>query len=155
MKKHDLTSSSIWIVVSALFCWESLGLGLGTLTEPGPGLFPFLMSLFLIFFSAGLFAASLRKKGGVNFIEVRKFWPDRDGFRRIGLTVLFLASYVVALNYLGFIMTTFLFIFLLLRFIEPQKWPIVILGSLLTAGGSYAIFEIWLRANLPVGLLGF
>jgi putative tricarboxylic transport membrane protein len=155
LKEHDVISSLIWIVVSALFCWEAVNLGLGELTEPGAGLFPFLISLFLILFAIGLFAASLRKGGRFSFIEIRKSWPDRSGSRRIGLTVLFLASYVVALNDLGFVLTTFLFIFLLLRFIEPQKWPTVILGSLLTAGGSYAIFEIWLRANLPVGLLGF
>jgi putative tricarboxylic transport membrane protein len=155
LKEHDVISSLIWIAVSALFCWEAVDLGLGNLMEPGAGLFPFLISLFLILLAIGLFAASLRKGGRFSFIEIRKSWPDRNGFRRIGLTVLFLASYVLALNYLGFLLTTFLFIFLLLRFIEPQKWPTVILGSLLTAGGSYAIFEIWLRANLPVGLLGF
>lgn len=155
LKEHDVISSLIWIVVSALFCRESLDLGLGDFTEPGAGFFPFLTSLILIFLSAGLFAVSLRKRWGFNFLEVRKHWSDRDGFRRISLTVLFLGSYVVALNYLGFALTTFLFIFLLLRFIEPQKWPTVVLGSLLTAAGSYAIFEIWLRANLPVGFLGF
>ena len=155
MKEHDVISSLIWIMVSALFCWGAVDLGLGDLTEPGAGLFPFMISLLLIVFAIGLFAASLRKRGRFSFVEIRKLWPDRDGFRRIGLTVLFLASYVVALNYLGFLLVTFLFIFVLMRFIEPQKWPTVILGSLLTAGVSYAIFEIWLRANLPVGLLGF
>jgi putative tricarboxylic transport membrane protein len=155
LKEHDVISSLIWIVVSALFCRESFDLGLGSLTEPGAGLFPFLISVCLIFFSAILFAASLRKRGGFSFIEIRKSWPDWEGFRRIGLTVLFLVSYVIALNYLGFALTTFLFIFLLLRFIEPQKWPRVVLGSLLIAAGSYAIFEIWLRTNLPAGFLGF
>jgi putative tricarboxylic transport membrane protein len=155
LREHDIISSLIWIAVSGLFCWGAVDLGLGDLTEPGAGLFPFLISLLLILFSAGLFAVSLRKAGKFNLIEARKFWPDRHGFRRIGLTVLFLACYVLALNYLGFLLTTFLFIFVLMRFIEPQKWPTVILGSLLTAGGAYAIFEIWLRSNLPVGLLGF
>lgn len=155
LKEHDVISSLIWIVVSALFCWESFDLGLGSLTEPGAGLFPFLISICFILFSAILFAASLRKRGGFSFIGIRKPWPDREGFRRIGLTVLFLASYVVALNDLGFVLTTFVFIFLLLRFIEPQKWPSVVLGSLLISAGSYAIFEIWLRTNLPVGFLGF
>lgn len=155
MKEHDVISSLIWIAVSALFCWESLNLGLGQLTEPGAGFFPFLMSIILIFLSAGLFACALRKREGFNFFEVRKHWPDRNGFRRISLTVLFMGSYVAALNYLGFALMTFLFIFLLLRFIEPQKWPTVVLGSILTTAGSYAIFQIWLRAHLPVGFLGF
>ncbi len=155
MKEHDVISSVIWIIVSALFCWESLDLGLGNLTEPGAGFFPFLMALIFLFLSAGLFVVSLRKGGGFNFLEARKHWSDGNGFRRISLTVLFLGSYVVALNYLGFALTTFLFIFLLLRFVEPQKWLTVFLGSFLTTAGSYAIFQIWLRAHLPVGFFGF
>lgn len=113
------------------------------------------MSLILIVLSAGLFLTSLRKRTGFNFVEIRKDWSDREALRRISLTILFLAGYVFALNYLGFALTTFLFIFLLLRFIVPQKWPTVILASFLVATGSYAIFEMWLRAHLPVGFLGF
>ena len=106
MRELDLVSSLIWVVVSALFCREAVALGLGELTEPGAGLFPFLMSSILLALSAGLFAVSLRRQGRFSLAEFRKTWPERSGLQRIWLTVLFLVGYIFSLNYLGFVLTT-------------------------------------------------
>ncbi len=154
MKKYDLTSSLVWIIVSALFLGGGVELGLGSFTEPGPGFFPFLMSLCLILLSAVLFVATAMKKVEEN-IPAGLRWPEMGGTRRILLTILLLTCYVLALGYLGFPLTTFLFIFFLLRFIEPQRWLTVFLGAGLTTGLSYAVFELWLKAGLPPGFWEF
>lgn len=154
MKKYDLSSSLVWIIVSALFLWGAIQLGLGSFTDPGPGFFPFLMSLSLFFLAAVLFVATATKKVEEN-IPAGLRWPEMGGTRRILLTIALLACYVLALGYLGFALTTFLFIFFLLRFIEPQTWLTVFLGAGLTTGLSYAVFEIWLKAGLPSGFWEF
>jgi hypothetical protein len=154
LKKYDLSSSLVWMIVSALFLRGAIELGLGGLTDPGPGFFPFLMSLSLISFSAVLFVATAMKKGEEN-IPAGLRWPEMGGTKRILLTIVLLAGYVLALGYLGFALTTFLFIFFLLRFIEPQTWLTVFLGTGLTTGLCYLIFEHWLKGSLPTGFLGF
>lgn len=155
MKKYDLSSSLVWMIVSALFLQGAIQLGLGGLMEPGPGFFPFIMSLSLISLSAILFVAAARKKVEEKLPAGLRFWPEMDGTKRILLTIAFLILYVLALGYLGFALTTFLFIFFLLRFIEPQAWLTVLLGAGLTTGLSYIVFEVWLKGSLPTGFLGF
>ena len=69
------------------------------------------------------------------------------------LTVIALLAYAVGMEYLGFLVSTIFFIGFLLRAIEPRRWSIVILASLLTAVLSYCIFELWLQSQLPKGPL--
>jgi hypothetical protein len=61
MKKYDLISSLAWIFVGLIFCKGAISFGLGDLGEPGPGFFPFWMSVSLITFSSVQFFSSLRK----------------------------------------------------------------------------------------------
>ena len=72
--------------------------------------------------------------------------------KKIVLTVIALLAYATTMDYLGFLVSTFFFSFFLLRMIEPQRWGVVILESLLASGVSYLIFEIWLQAQLPRGI---
>lgn len=145
----------MWLAVGVLFCIGSIGLGLGSPTEPGPGFFPFSMSVCLISFSSFHIVSSLKKSGQFNFTGSRRFWPESDGIKRILFTTIFLFMFVIALNYLGFVFTTILFMVFILKFIDPQKWFTIIVITSLATGLSYAIFQLWLKANLPTGILGF
>ena len=69
------------------------------------------------------------------------------------LTVLALLAYAVTMNYLGFLPSTFLFLVFLLRVIEPQRWPVALLGSLGASVAFYCVFELGLQSQLPKGLL--
>lgn len=156
MRKYaDLITSLAWMVVAGLFCLGGIELGLGSYDEPGPGFFPFLMSIFLFSFSLILFISSLKKVKQLDRIVSSRFWPESDGIKRILFALGSIFMYVFMLNYLGFPLTTFFFMFFLLKFFHTYKWITVFLGAGLTAGLSYAIFELWLKAHLPVGPLGF
>lgn len=146
------------MVVGLVFCVGSVGFGVGEMDEPGPAFFPFLMSICLISFSLIHFTSSLRKgiKGRqFSFVESERFWPESYGVKRIVLIIILLVMFVIAMNYLGFVIASFLFIFLLLRLIEPKNWLTVFIISGLSTGLSYAIFQLWLKADLPIGFLGF
>jgi len=67
------------------------------------------------------------------------------------LTFIALLAYAVGMEYLGFLISTFLFIAFLLKFIEPQRWTVVLFGSILASGVSYCIFELILQVQLPKG----
>ena len=155
MKKYEVISSLVWTSVGISFCIGSITMGLGSLTEPGPGFFPFVMSACLIFFSLIHFISWSRKGGQFNSTVSKRFWPETAGIKRIVLVNVFLLLFVFALNYLGFLLSTLLFMFCLLRFIEPQKWVTVFLTTGLFTSLSYIIFQVWLRSNLPRGFLGF
>jgi putative tricarboxylic transport membrane protein len=155
MKKYELMSSLVWMAVGVLFLIGSIGLGLGSLTEPGPGFFPFVMAACLISFSSIHFISSLIKGGQFNLSAGERFWPQSYGIKKILYTILLVLGFVLLLNYLGFVLNSLLFMFIILRFIERQKWLTVFLMVSLTTVLSYLIFQLWLRSNLPVGFLGF
>lgn len=75
--------------------------------------------------------------------------------KKIVYTIISLFMFIIALNYLGFVLTTFFFLLFLLTFIAPQKPLKVFLIGSLSAGLSYLIFQLLLRADLPTGVLGF
>ncbi len=128
----------------------SIRLGLGTFHKPGSGFMPFLTGVLLGLL--GLLLAFLdtrkrpEKKGGEK-VSLRQFW----GKGVYSLAVSFL--YAFFLDPLGFIAATFLLIFSLLKIMGTRKWSTAILISFLTAGLSYLIFDVWLRIELPIGIL--
>ena len=155
MKKYELIGCVAWVVVGLIFCKGAIGFGLGTLNEPGPGFFPFWMSVSLISFSVIHFLSSLKKEGTPYLPAGPTFWPEAAYMVRIIVIICLLFMFVIALNHLGFVVTTLLFMFLLLKFIEPRKTRTVLLIACLTTVFAYGIFELWLNTNLPRGFLGF
>jgi len=61
-------------------------------------------------------------------------------------------AYSIGMDYLGFLVSTTFFIAFLLGVVEPQKWYVVVLASLLSSGVSYTLFEILLQSPLPKGI---
>ena len=65
-------------------------------------------------------------------------------------------AYALVLDILGFLISTFLLLSFLFRFgMEPQKWFWAIGGSVIASLSCYVVFELWLRTQLPKGILGF
>jgi putative tricarboxylic transport membrane protein len=68
---------------------------------------------------------------------------------------LLLLAFVFLLNLLGFMICTFLFIFILIGRRRRYPWTVVTLLSLGPAIVMYIVFEWWLQAHLPQGLLRY
>jgi putative tricarboxylic transport membrane protein len=151
MRKEE-GSSLVWLGLAVVICIGSLRLSLGSFHNPGPGFFPFSAGLVLgilaaaVYFQARRAAASAEETG-------QPLWTNRSGVKKVILTAIALLVYGISMNYLGFLISTFIFFVFLLRTIEPQRWGLVIIESLLASGISYLVFEIWLQAQLPRGIL--
>jgi uncharacterized BrkB/YihY/UPF0761 family membrane protein len=65
-----------------------------------------------------------------------------------------LLAYLLLLETLGFVTITFLFLFLLFR-IASRGWVFSAVSALLGAFASYALFQLWLKTQLPTGPFGF
>lgn len=149
---NDQLSAAVWLAFGLVMTAASLHYKLGTLASPGTGLMPFLASLAITFFSiVGLVHATLRRKQGVGWK------PTMSGlmWTKSLIVMAALFAYTLLLIPLGFILCTVLFIGFLLRTVNPQRWFVVIAGSILMVLGAYGIFEVWLKAQLPKGPWGF
>jgi putative tricarboxylic transport membrane protein len=144
-------SSGLFFVAGCLICAFSLPYKLGTLAAPESGLMPFLSGVAICLLAAiGFGSATLRRLRGERWETLLR----GRGWQRGLLTVAALLAFLLLLKPLGFLLTTCLFIAFLLRAIVPQRWPVVVAVSVLTAAFAYLVFEVWLKAQLPTGPLG-
>jgi hypothetical protein len=149
---NDQASGLAFVLIGCLICAGSVGYGLGTFSAPDSGLMPFLTGVGMVVLGiSGCVDATLRRVRGECWAPVLRGVRWRKG----ALVVAALVAYVLLLRPLGFLLDTILFLAFLLRAIVPQRWPVVAVGAFGAAGAAYAVFEVWLKAQLPKGWLGF
>jgi hypothetical protein len=85
----------------------------------------------------------------------KPFCSDPQKFRKMVYGFIALAVYSIAMDYLGFALSTVLFLGFFLRVIEPQKWRVVFIFSILPTLCAYIVFKSYLDVQLPEGFLGF
>ena len=152
MKNRDLVSSIIWMALGGLFVAGALQQGLMRRGVPGPGFLPFFSGLALIFVSLFVLIPALGQRGKP---ESGNFFPERDSFRKIQLALIALFAFGIAMEYVGYLLTTFLFMFFAARLMEPKGWRTTTLVALLAAVVSYLLFVVLLEVQLPTGPFGF
>jgi len=151
MKTLDQTSSLFWLLVSLSVFIESLRLGIGTLHNPGRGFLTFGASGILGILSLGLFLqATLRKKE----LKTAHFFAG-PLWTRILLIVLVLVVYSWLMPVLGYLISTFLLMTILLLILERKKLVFVFVSSILATVVTYLVFSKWLNCQFPDGLFGF
>jgi putative tricarboxylic transport membrane protein len=148
---HDQVSSGLFFLAGLGICLYSLTYKLGTLAAPASGLMPFLSGAVICLLAGiGFVQGTLRRRSGERWRPILA----KVAWHRGLLTLIALLAFLFLLKPLGFVLTTILFVGFLLRTIIPQRWPVVITVALLTAALSYLLFEVWLKAQMPAGLLG-
>lgn len=133
-------------------------LNLGDFHTPGAGFLPFIAGTLLGIFGLILMSSTLlsKKREGKGARE-QKGIATRDwrSFLNPLLTVVILFGYILLLEPLGFLLTTFICLLLLFKLSEPRRWMTPVVLSGVTAILSYLIFSVWLQCQLPKGLLRF
>jgi len=88
-------------------------------------------------------------------VDVEVSWPTSRGFARAAFGFVLLLLYALALEPLGYFMSTAVFLVAgisLLESVRPIRALIFGLGS---AAFLFIIFRVWLRVPLPAGVLGW
>lgn len=153
MRRYDRTSSLVWLAFAIYICIESSRLSFGSFHSPGPGFLPLLVGLLLGIFSIIVFLqATISGKPQ----EKIPSWYPQERWIKLTWVLVALFAYAICLEILGFLISTFLLLVFLFRSgPEPKRWVVAIGGSALASLSSYAVFELWLRTQLPKGILGF
>lgn len=153
MKSSDQKASILGIILGLLLVIASLRMDFGHWNSPGPGFMPVFSGLLLIALCIAYWVQStwmLRK----NSHEHKESpWP-RENRGRLIIVIGSLFVFAFLLPFLGYLVSTFLLMFLLFRVIEPEKWYISILKAFLTVFATYLIFDKWLMVQFPESLLG-
>jgi putative tricarboxylic transport membrane protein len=151
VKKNDSLSSLGVFLVGLVFIAEGLKVGLGQFNAPGAGFFPAMVGGLLSLLSIALFVISFSKKNEQQ--EKRSFWREKGSWKKIALSLLSLVFYLLFLNFLGYLLTTFLFTLSLLKWVSRKGWGPSLLTAFLLSLGSYALFKMGMGVSLPMGLI--
>lgn len=147
MVRRDAVAAAAVLLFAAVAAFESVRLlPFGVVRNPGPGFFPWWMSLALGLLALVLLGQSLlgRPMGRL----------DEQGGRllKVAGILAVLALYSLILESVGYPIATFVVVLFMLQVTEPHRWPLALGMALLAAGGSYVVFAVWLDVPLPVGL---
>jgi putative tricarboxylic transport membrane protein len=150
VRRRELTSAVVLLAFGLFAVAQARGLRFGTVAAPGPGFFPLCLAAGLCLAAIGL------------IVQVWRAAPDGApapdaGARRFAVvgTLSALLVYALVLEWLGFLLTTFMLLLFFFRVLQRQSWLVVVTGSLVTSLLSYLVFKTWLGINLPGGLVHF
>jgi hypothetical protein len=151
MGKADRISGIFGLLFSIFMSIQSSLLGLGTLHKPGPGFFYFWTSITLGLLSlVVLIRAWVGKEPG----EGEPIFK-RGRLRKVFWVLLSAFLYVFFLERAGFIPVTLMLFLFLLGIIERKSWSLTVVVSVAVTVVAYLVFEVWLKSQLPKGILEF
>jgi putative tricarboxylic transport membrane protein len=149
VKKGNMIISIILILIGIFVLFEISSFPSyegGTIT--GPDFFPRILALTIIGLSLILFISTFiskdESKTGLFDIYAIKAY----------ITMVSILAYMVALNIIGFIFATPLFLFGLVRFYGMKHYPKLVLVSIVITGIIYSVFKLLLAVPLPTGIIG-
>jgi len=152
MKRYDRISSGVWLLFAIYICVESIRLPPGSLRDPGPGFLPLLTGILL----GGLAGIAFFQARNGKSSESAAPWYPQQRWKTLVWLLAVLLAYAGTLDFLGFLLSTFLLLIFLFRSSSaPRSWPWAVGGSLIASLSCYLVFEVWLRTQLPKGFLGF
>ena len=133
----DWYSPVILVALGTLFLFQSINLELGTLSRPGPGLWPAI--------NAGI----LLLMAPLILIARHKFEPPKyQGLRRVGGVVLPLLLFVPMYNYMGLLGAGCVVVFIVGRFVGKLGWIATLVTSILVPLSVYLVFSMALGVTL-------
>jgi putative tricarboxylic transport membrane protein len=150
VKKTYFFANLFWLALAVPAAMEAYRLHVGSVHAPGAGFLPFYAAILLGALAVVSLVQDLRGKTG----PASALWGGVRWGKWIAM-VAALFIYVAVLEWLGFMLATFLLMLVLFRLLEPYRWTTVLLFSLLTMGSAYLFFVVLLDSRLPVGVLGF
>lgn len=150
MKRLDLIAAAALAGLASFVLFESRNLTFGSLRVPQTGFFPRVLGILLVLLALGELVRVLRLSEPAPASEK----IASEGWIRIGAALVTMVGFALVLERLGFLLTTFLFMVLLLRAIAAPRWSKVFLVAALTSLISYGLFAWLLGVPLPAGILG-
>jgi len=143
----------VWLLIGVIISAWSFRTGLGSFQEPGVGFVAFAAGLFVMAIGAlvTIFRRPKAQKVGTVSARTRSRFLESAPFK-LTYTLALLVFYALLLDFLGYIITTFVVLFGL--FFDPvdRRWPGPLLASFLSVAVTYLVFEVWLKSQLPRGI---
>lgn len=153
MRRLDIVTSVVLLVVAGYIMGDSgLNMKLWGEFAPGGGFFPFWLGAILAGLALLLLVDTFRRPGEH---EGPSPFPSRQAGIAVVTGLLSVGLYAVLLEVVGYVVDTFLVIFILLGVIEKESWWRTLIVAAIITLAFYLLFQVWLGVRLPKNALGF
>jgi hypothetical protein len=158
--RKEIASSVVILLFGVVFLLYDLKYPLDQWANPGPGVFPLLVGALLVILAAWQLAQEVRKlkpHGAKEDHEGTKQWISEFLQRSRGETkpLLMIAAFIVYLlmvKWVGFFISTFIFVIISSKLIGAKDWGRPIALSAGVGLFCYFLFEVWLKLSFPRGV---
>lgn len=152
MRRYDLISSLVFLVCGVFIAISALRIHIGTIGDPGPGLFPLITGILMGVIAGGMFIKSYLQSASAGQEPLgadKKLWHNKSV-----TTVVIMFLYAIAIDWLGFLTVTLVGLFILYKAVGNLSLKVSLGGAIVTAVIAYLLFKVWLNVQLPAGPLG-
>ena len=149
MKKGNFVVASLSLILGIAIIGISLTFPEGTNGVPGPGLFPILISAVLMVSAVILIIRTIKMPEEEN-VPLDMLSSDK---KRVYLTMLVLVIYFIVLPYIGFCVSSFAMLCILIKWFSKKSILKCIIISAAMTAVVYFLFRIVLSVPLDFGLL--
>ncbi|WP_375411692.1 tripartite tricarboxylate transporter TctB family protein [uncultured Bradyrhizobium sp.] len=147
-----LNNSELWggvvgLALGIFVIWSSFRLKIGSIHDPGSGYVLFYTGILMCLFAVTIIIAAVTE-GGPTFASR---W-EGTRWTRPAILIGCLVVYCFALGPLGFLLASIPLLLLLLRRIDPVRWPLALPLAVLAPLGVWWVLKHALLIQLPVGI---
>jgi hypothetical protein len=151
MRTGEVIAALFWLAVALVVTWSGWDLGLGALSDPGPGGMIFWVGAAMTALSLAALTEALRRSPANRPVTgLASLWRDTRWWL-VPYVVVLLGLYAWLLPTLGFLATATLLLLVLFMTIDRQSWIAPPLGAVLATAAAYIVFHRWLGTQLPAG----
>lgn len=156
MKKGEIFVSAFCIVFFSFMFYQAYLLhGVGRFGEMGSGFWPMLFLGVSIALSGGWFVKSLlavRRSGSPPRPSAEEAAAAYARRRKVGLSILCLFAYILAMPWIGFAAATFLFVLFFVLSLEERRKAVLILSPFLVTAIVILVFAKFVAIAFPKGV---
>jgi putative tricarboxylic transport membrane protein len=159
--RKEIASSLALILFSMTFLVYTTRYPLDDWESPGPAVFPLILGGVLLILSlwqmirawlAPKIPGNASEKGS-KLAALQKFLHDNRGETNVLTLTAMLVFYILAMQWIGFFVSTFLLVIFSSRLMEAKDWGTPIALSAGVCLFCWLLFEVWIKLNFPRGIL--
>ncbi len=153
MKKGNVASGIVLLAFSIWIFIMAQALPVKATSATGPGFFPKIIAILLAVISIAIVVREWLAWHRTREMAQPIVWGN---WKRMLLVLAAVVGYTAILRTLGFLISTFLFLLVMLLIMEPSRkaiWKKLLIAAVMT-GIVYVVFAVIFGASLPRGLLG-
>ena len=148
IRNSELWGGLFWLAFGAFVTWAGRDIGLGRLSEPGPGFVLFWIGILMCALALGVIGQAVVRGGPT----VASLWAGTR-WGKVLVVVGLLLIYGVGFETIGFIPCTLALLLVLMWFVDPVDWWLAVIVAVVATFGVWAALTKWLKIQLPAGVL--